>query len=41
MKRTHLYCIWSSMKRSVATTVVFHADRVTAWKRDTGEWPVE
>ena len=26
---------------SVATNVVFHADRVTAWKRNTGEWPVE
>ena len=26
---------------SVSTTVTFHADRVTAWKRNTGEWPVE
>lgn len=26
---------------SITTTVIFHADRVTAWKRNTGEWPVE
>ena len=26
---------------SITTTVTFHADRVTAWKRNTGEWPVE
>ena len=30
-----------SRSSSVATTAVFHADRVTAWKRNTGEWPVE
>lgn len=41
VKKASLFDMNEGSSVGVSTTVIFHADRVTAWKRNTGEWPVE